>query len=100
MKSYTDGVNAASAGGGALVGGMSQITENSAALNQGADAIFNAILGMVNEQLQAELEPYAAYGISFPGLTAGGLTESSWIQLATGLSHEMGHPRQRGSCLQ
>ena len=55
VKSYTDGVNAASAGGGALVGGMSQITENSAALNQGADAIFNAILGMVNEQLQAIL---------------------------------------------
>ncbi len=52
MKSYTDGVNAASAGGGALVGGMSQITENSAALNQGAYAIFNAILGMVNEQLK------------------------------------------------
>ena len=39
----------------ALVGGMSQITENSAALNQGADAIFNAILGMVNEQLQARV---------------------------------------------
>lgn len=82
MKSYTDGVNAASAGGGALVGGMSQITENSAALNQGADAIFNAILGMVNEQLQAELEPYAAYGISFPGLTAGGYGEQL-DQLAT-----------------
>ena len=82
VKSYTDGVNAASAGGGALVGGMSQITENSAALNQGADAIFNAILGMVNEQLQAELEPYAAYGISFPGLTAGGYGEQL-DQLAT-----------------
>jgi hypothetical protein len=61
---------------------MSQITENSAALNQGADAIFNAILGMVNEQLQAELEPYAAYGISFPGLTAGGYGEQL-DQLAT-----------------
>lgn len=82
VKSYTDGVNAASAGGGALVGGMSQITENSAALNQGADAIFNAILGMVNEQLLAELEPYAAYGISFPGLTAGGYGEQL-DQLAT-----------------
>ena len=69
MKSYTDGVNAASAGGGALVGGMSKITENSAALNQGADGIFNAILGMVNEQLKAQLEPYAAYGITFSGLT-------------------------------
>ena len=66
----------------ALVGGMSQITENSAALNQGADAIFNAILGMVNEQLLAELEPYAAYGISFPGLTAGGYGEQL-DQLAT-----------------
>lgn len=66
VKSYTDGVNAASAGGGALVGGMSKITENSAALNQGADGIFNAILGMVNEQLKAQLEPYAAYGITFP----------------------------------
>ena len=82
VKSYTDGVNAASAGGGALVGGMSQITENSATLNQGADAIFNAILGMVNEQLQAELEPYAVYGISFSGLTAGGYGEQL-DQLAT-----------------
>lgn len=66
VKSYTDGVNAASAGGGALVGGMSKITENSAALNQGAYGIFNAILGMVNEQLKTQLEPYAAYGITFP----------------------------------
>ena len=77
MKSYTDGVNAASAGGGALVGGMSQITENSAALNQGADGIFNAILGMVNEQFKAELEPYAAYGISFSGLTTGRLRRAA-----------------------
>lgn len=75
VKSYTDGVNAASAGGGALVGGMSKITENSAALNQGADGIFNAILGMVNEQLKAQLEPYAAYGITFSGLTADGYRE-------------------------
>lgn len=67
VKSYTDGVNAASAGGGALVGGMSKITENSAALNQGADAIFNAILGMVNEQLQTQ---FGAVGIPFSGLTA------------------------------
>lgn len=72
VKSYTDGVNAASAGGGALVGGMGQITENSAALNQGADAIFGAILGMVNEQLEAQLAPLAAYGIPFPGLTQDG----------------------------
>ena len=75
VKSYTDGVNAASAGGGALVGGMSKITENSAALNQGADGIFNAILGMVNEQLKTQLEPYAAYGITFSGLTADGYGE-------------------------
>lgn len=75
VKSYTDGVNAASAGGGALVGGMSKITENSAALNQGADGIFNAILGMVNEQLKARLEPYAAYGITFSGLTLDGYGE-------------------------
>ena len=75
VKSYTDGVNATSAGGGALVGGMSKITENSAALNQGADAIFQAILGMVNEQLQAQLEPYASYGITFSGLTADGYGE-------------------------
>lgn len=75
VKSYTDGVNAASAGGGTLVGGMSKITENSAALNQGADGIFNAILGMVNEQLKAQLEPYAAYGITFSGLTADGYGE-------------------------
>ena len=75
VKSYTDGVNAASAGGGALVGGMSKITENSATLNQGADGIFNAILGMVNEQLKAQLEPYAAYGITFSGLTADGYGE-------------------------
>lgn len=72
VKSYTDGVNAASAGGGALVGGMSQITENSAALNQGADAIFNAILGMVNEQLQAQ---FSTAGIPFSGLTADGYGE-------------------------
>ena len=75
VKSYTDGVNAASAGGGALVGGMSKITKNSAALNQGADGIFNAILGMVNEQLKAQLEPYAAYGITFSGLTLDGYGE-------------------------
>lgn len=75
VKSYTDGVNAASAGGGALVDGMSKITENSAALNQGADGIFNAILGMVNEQLKAQLEPYAAYGITFSGLTLDGYGE-------------------------
>lgn len=75
VKSYTDGVNAASAGGGALVGGMSKITENSAALNQGADGIFNAILGMVNEQLKTQLEPYAAYGITFSGLTLDGYGE-------------------------
>ena len=75
VKSYTDGVNAASAGGGALVGGMSKITENSAALNQGADGIFNAILGMVNEQLKAQLEPYAAYGITFSVLTLDGYGE-------------------------
>lgn len=75
VKSYTDGVNAASAGGGALVGGMSKITENSAALNQGADGIFNAILGMVNEQLKAQMEPYAAYGITFSGLTLDGYGE-------------------------
>lgn len=75
VKSYTDGVNAASAGGGALVGGMSKITENSAALNQGAYGIFNAILGMVNEQLKAQLEPYAAYGITFSGLTLDGYGE-------------------------
>ena len=75
VKSYTDGVNAASVGGSALVGGMSQITENSAALNQGAEAIFQAILEMVNEQLQAEFEPYAAYGLTFPGLTADGYGE-------------------------
>ena len=72
IKEYTDGVNAASAGGGALVGGMSKITENSAALNQGADAIFNAILGMVNEQLQAQL---GVAGIPFSGLTADGYGE-------------------------
>lgn len=72
VKSYTDGVNAASAGGGALVGGMSKITENSATLNQGADAIFNAILGMVNEQLQAQ---FGAAGIPFSGLTADGYGE-------------------------
>lgn len=75
VKCYTDGVNAASAGGGALVGGMSKITENSAALNQGAYGIFNAILGMVNEQLKAQLEPYAAYGITFSGLTLDGYGE-------------------------
>ena len=69
IKAYTDGVNAASAGGGALVGGMSKITENSAALNQGADGIFNAILGMVNEQLQAQ---FSAAGFPFSGLTADG----------------------------
>ena len=72
IKEYTDGVNAASAGGGALVGGMSKITENSAALNQGADAIFNAILGMVNEQLQAQL---GVAGIPFSGMTADGYGE-------------------------
>lgn len=72
VKSYTDGVNATSAGGGALVGGMSKITENSATLNQGADAIFNAILGMVNEQLQAQ---FGAAGIPFSGLTADGYGE-------------------------
>ena len=75
VKSYTDGVNAASAGGGALVGGMSKITENSAALNQGAYGIFNAILGMVNEQLKNQMEPYAAYGITFSGLTLDGYGE-------------------------
>lgn len=48
------------------MGGMSKITENSAALNQGAYGIFNAILGMVNEQLKTQLEPYAAYGTHFP----------------------------------
>ena len=69
VREYTDGVNAASAGGGALVGGMSQITENSAALNQGADAVFQAVLGMVNEQLQAQ---FNAAGIPFAGLTTDG----------------------------
>ena len=45
------------------------------ALNQGAYGIFNAILGMVNEQLKAQLEPYAAYGITFSGLTLDGYGE-------------------------
>ena len=72
IKAYTDGVNAASDGSGKLVVGMGQITANSDDLNQGADAIFNAIMGMVNEQLKAQLGPYAAYGIAFSGLTADG----------------------------
>lgn len=67
IKAYTDGVNAASDGSGKLVVGMGQITANSDDLNQGADAIFNAIMGMVNEQLKAQLGPYAAYGSLFPG---------------------------------
>ena len=69
IKAYTDGVNAASDGSGKLVVGMGQITANSDVLNQGADAIFNAILGMVNEQLQAQL---SAAGFPFSGLTADG----------------------------
>ncbi len=69
IKAYTDGVNAASDGSGKLVVGMGQITANSDDLNQGADAIFNAIMGMVNEQLKAQLGPY---GIAFSGLTADG----------------------------
>ena len=72
VKSYTDGVNAASAGGGALVSGMSKITENSAALNQGAEAIFSAILGMVNGQLKTQFD---AAGIPFSNLTADGYGE-------------------------
>lgn len=48
---------------------MGQITVNSDALNQGADAIFNAILGMVNEQLQAQ---FHTSGFTFSGLTADG----------------------------
>lgn len=69
IKAYTDGVNAASAGSGKLVVGMGQITANSDDLNQGADAIFNAIMGMVNEQLQAQ---FSAAGFPFSGLTADG----------------------------
>ena len=69
IKAYTDGVNAASDGSGKLVVGMGQITANSDDLNQGADAIFNAILGMVNEQLQAQ---FNAAGFPFSGLTADG----------------------------
>ena len=69
IKAYTDGVNAASDGSGKLVVGMGQITANSDVLNQGADAIFNAILGMVNEQLQAQ---FSAAGFPFSGLTADG----------------------------
>lgn len=69
IKAYTDGVNAASDGSGKLVVGMGKITANSDDLNQGADAIFNAILGMVNEQLQAQ---FSAAGFPFSGLTANG----------------------------
>ena len=69
IKAYTDGVNAASDGSGKLVVGMGQITANSDVLNQGADAIFNAILGLVNEQLQTQL---SAAGVPFSGLTADG----------------------------
>ena len=69
IKAYTDGVNAASDGSGKLVVGMGQITANSDVLNQGADAIFNAILGLVNEQLQTQL---SAAGVPFSGLTTDG----------------------------
>lgn len=69
IKAYTDGVNAASDGSGKLVVGMGQITANSDALNQGEDAIFNAILGMVNEQLQAQ---FSTSGFTFLGLTTDG----------------------------
>ena len=86
VKAYTDGVNAASDGGGKLVVGMGQITENSAALNQGADAIFNAVLGMVNEQLQVQLA-----GIPFSGLTAEGYGDQL-DQMAATLT-QMGMPQ-------
>ena len=69
IKAYTDGVNAASDGSGKLVVGMGQITANNDVLNQGADAIFNAILGLVNEQLQTQL---SAAGVPFSGLTTDG----------------------------
>ena len=85
VKAYTDGVNAASAGGGTLVNGMSQITANSDALNQGADAIFNAILGMVNQQLQAQFNDN---NIPFSGLTADGYGEQ--LDQMTAMFTQMG----------
>lgn len=92
-KRIRDGVNAASDGSGKLVVGMGQITANSDALNQGEDAIFNAILGMVNEQLQAQ---FSTSGFTFLGLTTDGYGKELDQMAAT--FTQRGAPQVQHSC--
>ncbi len=67
VKEYTDGVQELSLGSGELCGGLTELTENSAALNGGAEQIFQAALAQANGQL-------AALGLPL-SLTADGFAE-------------------------
>jgi len=73
-QSLADGAASAKDGADSLSSGLSQITANNDALNQGASAIFDAILSTANEQLaSAGLE---ALGIEVPTLTAENYSET------------------------
>lgn len=71
---FRQGVGAAKDGSGALHSGLSQIAENSDALNQAAgvmsDMVFQAALAQLNQQLETQLGPLLqAQGLIFVPLT-------------------------------
>jgi len=68
LTSLNDGARQLSEGAATLEAGLGTLQENSEKLNNGADAIFAAILNTANEQIQAS--GLAEAGLEVPELTA------------------------------
>ena len=68
LSALNDGARQLSDGAAALDAGLTTLSDNSPALNQGADAIFSAILDVANEQIRSS--GLSEAGLSLPELTA------------------------------
>lgn len=77
LTALNDGARQLSDGAAALDAGLGTLSENSAALNQGADAIFAAILGAANEQIRSS-------GLSEAGLSLPELTPENYQSVLSG----------------
>ena len=68
LSALDEGARNVSDGAAALSGGLAKLSENSRALDNGADAVFAAVLNTANEQIRAS--GLAEAGLSVPDLTA------------------------------
>lgn len=80
LTALNDGAQTLADGAAALDTGLATISENSGALNDGADAVFAAILNTANEQIKAS--GLADAGLTIPELTAENYKDTLGVAIA------------------